>query len=94
MVRSPRCLLGDSAYDARSLCDELAPRRIKAVISPNPTRKYQYRYDKDAYKGRNVIEWIFCRLKDFCSIATRYDKRADIFRFEILLVAAITWWTN
>ena len=56
MVRSPRRLLADRAYDASSLRDELAARRIKAVIPPNPTRKHPHRYDKTAYKGRNVIE--------------------------------------
>lgn len=94
MVRTPRRLLADRAYDARSLRDELAARRIKAVIPPNPTRKHPHRYDKVAYKGRNVIERMFCRLKDFRRIATRYDKRADIFLSAILLAAAITWWIN
>lgn len=72
----------------------LAGRRIAAVIPPNPTRKHSHRYDKTTYKGRNVIERMFCRLKDFRPIATRYDKRADIFRATILLAAAITWWVN
>jgi transposase len=94
MVPNPRRLLADRAYDARSLRDELAARRIKAVIPPNPTRKHPHRYDKTAYKGRNVIERMFCRLKDFRRIATRYDKRADIFLSAILLAAAITWWIN
>ena len=94
MVSNPRRLLADRAYDARSLRDELAARRIKAVIPPNPTRKHPHRYDKTAYKGRNVIERMFCRLKDFRRIATRYDKRADIFLSAILLAAAITWWIN
>ena len=74
--------------------DELARLRIKAVIPPNPTRKHPHRYDKNAYKGRNVIERMFCRLKDFRRIATRYDKRADIFLSTILLAAALTWWVN
>ena len=94
MIRNPRRLLADRAYDAKSLRDELAARRIKAVIPPNPTRKHPHRYDKTAYKGRNVIERMFCRLKDFRRIATRYDKRADIFLSAILLAAAITWWIN
>ena len=94
MVRNPLCLLADRACDARSLRDVLAARRIKAVIPPNPTRKHPHRYDKTAYKGRNVIERMFCRLKDFRRIATRYDKRADIFLSAILLAAAITWWVN
>ncbi|MCA1544707.1 hypothetical protein I6F18_32795 [Bradyrhizobium sp. NBAIM32] len=35
--------------------DELAARRIKAVIRPNPRRKHPHRCDR-AYRGRNVIE--------------------------------------
>jgi transposase len=90
----PKSLLADRAYDARSLREALAKQRIKAVIPPNPTRKHPHRYDKTAYKGRNVIERMFCRLKDFRRIATRYDKRADIFLSAILLAAATTWWIN
>jgi transposase len=36
---------------------------------------------------------MFCRLKDFRRIATRYDKRRDTFLSAIYLAAAITWWT-
>ena len=90
----PRRLLADRAYDAKSLRDWLAERRIKAVIPPNPTRKHPHTYDPKAYRGRNLIERMFCRLKDFRRIATRYDKRADIFLSTILLAAALTWWIN
>jgi transposase len=37
---------------------------------------------------------MFCRLKDFRRIATRYDKRADIFLSTIFLAAVLTWWIN
>jgi putative transposase len=93
MVPNLRRVLADRAYDANSLRAQLAGRGIKAVIPPNPTRKHPHRYDKRAYRGRNVIERMFCRLKDFRRIATRYDKRADTFLSAIFLVAAITWWT-
>ena len=94
MVPSPKRLLADRAYDANSLREELARRGIKAVIPPNPTRKHPHRYDKRAYKGRNVIERMFCRLKDARRIATRYDKRADTFFSAVCLVAALKWWVN
>jgi transposase len=94
MVAHPRRLLADRAYDANSLRAELARRGIKAVIPPNPTRKHPHRYDKAAYKGRNVIERMFCRLKDFRRIATRYDKLARNFLAAIHLAAAIAWWAN
>lgn len=90
----PKSVIADRAYDARSLRQELAQRRIKAVILPNPTRKHPHRYHKNAYKRRNVIERMFCRLKDFRRIATRCDKRADNFLSAILLAVALTWWIN
>ena len=93
-IRLPRRLLADRAYDAKSLRDWLAERRVKAVIPPNPTRKHPHAYDPKAYKLRNLIERMFCRLKDFRRIATRYDKRADIYLSAILLAAAVTWWIN
>jgi transposase len=93
-VRLPRRLLGDRAYDASRLRDWLAERRVKAVIPPNPTRKHPHSYDPKAYKLRNLIERMFCRLKDFRRIATRYDKRVDIYLSTILLAAAVIWWIN
>jgi transposase len=74
--------------------DWLAERRVKAVIPPSSTRKHPRAYDPKAYKSRNLIERMFCRLKDFRRIATRYDKRADIFLSTILLAAALTRWIN
>jgi transposase len=93
-IRLPRRLLADRAYDAKSLRDWLAERGVNAVIPPNPTRKHPHPYDAKAYRLRNLIERMFCRLKDFRRIATRYDKRIDIYLSAILLAAALTWWIN
>jgi transposase len=93
-VPPPRRLLADRAYDANSLRGWLAEHGVKAVIPPNPTRKHPHRYDAKAYRARNLIERMFCRLKDFRRIATRYDKRADTYLSAILLAAALTWWIN
>jgi transposase len=98
LARTRACIIPAACWPTvlmmqKSLCDELALRRIKAVIPPNPTRKHPHRYDKTAYKGRNVIERMFCRLKDFRRIATPCDKRADSFLSTVMLAAALTWWT-
>ena len=50
--------------------------------------------DRIAYRDRNVIERMFCRLKDFRRIATRYDKRADTFLSAVLIAATLIWWLN
>lgn len=93
-IPAPKRLIADRAYDARKFRDWLAERGCEAVIPPNPTRKHPHAYDPVAYRQRNLIERMFCRLKDFRRIATRYDKRADTFLSAILIAAALTWWLN
>jgi len=93
-VPVPRRLIADRAYDARRLRDWLAERGCEAVIPPNPTRKHPHSYDRLAYRSRNLIERMFCRLKDFRRIATRYDKRADTFLSAVFIAATLIWWLN
>jgi transposase len=87
-------LLADRAYDAKSLRDWLAERGAEAVIPSQSTRKHPCRYDPVAYKQRNLVERMFCRLKDFRRIATRYDKLARNFLSGVLIAATLTWWAN
>jgi transposase len=86
-------LLADRAYDARKLRDWLTARGIEPVIPPNPTRKHPHSWNAEAYRSRNLIERMFCRLKDFRRVATRYDKRADNFLSTVMIAATLTWWT-
>ena len=93
-IPTPTKLLADRAYDARKLRDWLVAHGCEPVIPPNPTRKHPHDYDRQAYKARNLIERMFCRLKDFRKIATRYDKRTDTFLAAVFIAATIIWWLN
>ena len=53
---------------------------LLAVPSPKPT------------DDRNAIERMFCRLKDFRRIATRYDRSATNFLAAVCLAARISYW--
>ena len=55
-------------------------------------RKVQYHYDKTVYRQRNIIERMFCRLKDWRRIATRFDRNIKNFIAAIALAAAVIWW--
>ena len=44
--------------------------------------------------ARNVIERLFCRLKDWRRIATRYDRLAANFASAVAPVAALTCWID
>ena len=85
-------LLGDKAYDSNSFRKSLRKDNIRPVIPGRSNRKKRIRHDKQAYKGRNVIERCYCRLKDFRRIATRYDKLARNYFSALCLVAAVAFW--
>ena len=76
---APARLLADKGYEANSLRDRLAASKTEAVIPSTRSRKTPIPYDAEAYRGRNLIERAFCRLKDWRRIATRYDRLARNF---------------
>jgi transposase len=87
-----RALIADKAYDANALRQALKAAGAKAVIPSTATRARAIAYDKQLYKKRNLIERMFCRLKDFRRIATRYDKLARNFLAAAHIAAIVTWW--
>ena len=44
------------------------------------------------YRDRNAIERMFCRLKDFRRVATRYDRLATTFLAAVCIAAAVSYW--
>jgi transposase len=91
-VPPPCRLLADKAYDADAFRAWLKDRDIEAVIPSSAARKKPYPYDRHAYTRRNVIERMFCRLKDWRRIATRYDRLARNFLSALALVATACFW--
>ena len=91
-VRPPRRLLGDKAYDTDAIRQLLARRHIQAVIPSSARRTRPLPLDRHAYKRRNLIERMFCRIKDWRRIATRYDRRADNYLAAVALVSTVAFW--
>jgi transposase len=92
--RPIRRLIADKGYDANSLRAMLEAKKTAAVIPSTASRKAPIRYDRRAYRQRNRIERMFCRLKDFRRVATRYDKLARNFLAGALIAATLVWWIN
>jgi transposase len=67
--------LGDKAYDANWIIDELNQRGAKVVISQMPQRTSPAEIDLEMYKWRHLIENFFCKLKDFKRIAAVINSR-------------------
>ena len=85
-------LVADKGYDSQALREWLEERGTDAVIPPRKNRKIQYDYDAAIYRQRNVIERMFCRLKDWRRIATRFDRNLKSFMGAIALAASVIWW--
>ena len=48
-------------------------------------------FDRARYRGRNVVERCFNRLKQFRAVATRYDKRAVNYRAMVVVASLLVW---
>ena len=92
-VAKPKRVLADKAYDADSLRRWLKQRKIKAAIPSTASRRTPYPLDRTAYKRRNVIERMFCKLKNWRRIATRYDRLAQNYLSGLALAAIMIAWT-
>lgn len=62
------------------------------VIPARRNRKRPIQHDERRYKNRRQVEAMFCQLKDFHRIATRYDKLARNFLSAVSLAAAVAVW--
>ena len=68
-------LLADKAFDADlRVIEPLLAAGKTPVIPPKSNRKLQRTYDKELYKARHLMENLYCKLKQYRAIATRYDK--------------------
>lgn len=98
----PERVLADKGYPSKANRSYLAKRGIKATI---PDRADQQRnrinkgsaggrppaFDAELYKGRNVVERSFNRLKNWRGIAMRSDKTARNYQAGVTLAAALIW---
>jgi len=87
-------LIADRGYDTNAIRALVVARGAEAVIPPTAQRRTPIPYDRQAYRARNLVERLWCRLKDWRRIATRYDKLADNYLAATLIAAAIIFWCN
>ncbi len=99
---SPDAVIADRAYPTTATRDWLRARGIKTVI---PEKADQIRgrknkgsaggrppgFDAEAYKGRNVVERAFNKVKQWRGLATRYDKLAVVYRAAAVLSTIVAW---
>lgn len=85
-------LIADRGYDANRLRSTLRDQGTIPVIPGRRNRKRPIQYDQRRYRDRWLVEAMFCRLKDFRRVATRYDKLARNYQSAVALAAAVAFW--
>lgn len=98
----PVAVVADKAYSHPSTRRQLRRQKVRFVspeLIDQATRRVARGsrdgrppvFDEDLYRGRNVIERWFNRLKQFRGLATRYAKWVAYYRLEVLIAATILW---
>lgn len=84
-------MIADRGYDTNAIRAAIQNQDAEVVIPATRSRKAPIPYDRNAYRTRNLVERLWCRLKDWRRIATRYDKLAANYMAGVFLAAAITF---
>lgn len=87
----PQRVSGDKGYSSKTVRGYLRRRRIGAVIPTRSNERRRPRFDRGAYRERNVVERLINQLKAFRRVATRYEKRAANYLAMCTLAAILIW---
>nr|WP_159768140.1 IS5-like element IS1301 family transposase [Enhydrobacter sp. 8BJ] len=90
VIQEAQYFIADKGYDSQEIRDKAIEHGMKAIIpkrknakQPNPD------FDSYLYKLCHLVENAFARLKQFRSIATRYEKLARNFKSMLYLACSI-----
>jgi len=85
-------LNGDKGYDSNGIRRQVEGKGAMPNIPPKTSRRWKNCFSPFLYRDRNAIERMFCRLKDFRRIATRYDRLAINYLAAVCLAATVCYW--
>jgi transposase len=84
----PECLvIADRAYDTDAVRQQIEAQGAAPNIPSKRNRRGKACFSPVLYRGRTAIERMFCRLKDWRRVATRYHKLAATH-----LAAIVSYW--
>ena len=100
--KRPEQTLGDKGYSYARCRASLRQRGIAAVIPERRDERERRqkrgqaggrprRFDREAYRGRNVVERTILRLKQWRRVATRYDKLGSAYLAWTTLASLLLW---
>ena len=87
-----RVLHADKGYDSDAIRRQVEATGAMPNIPPKANRRWKPCFSPYLYRERNAIERMFCRLKDFRRVATRYDRLATNFLAAVCIAATVSYW--
>ncbi len=97
--KRPHHVIADRGYSFES-CRQLLRRRGLSQTIPERKDQRERRathpgrrpgFDREVYRRRNVVERCVGRLKQWRSVATRYEKRAVNYRAMVVIASLMLW---
>jgi transposase len=79
----------DKAYEGDACRAKAEKCGMLPVVPPKSNRTQPWEYDKELYKGRNVVERNFRNIKQFRRVFSRYDKLDETYN-AFIAIANIT----
>jgi transposase len=89
--REAKWVLGDKGYDSDRILRFIQAMPATPVIPPKVNRSHPGPFDRERYKLRHWIENLFNKLKQYRSLATRYDKTARNYAAMVALGCILIW---
>lgn len=85
-----RAVVGDRGYDSDAIVARVRRLRARVVIPPLKCRKKRRRYSRRLYRGRNLVERFWAKVKQYRRVATRYDKLDVCYLAFVHLTSVLT----
>jgi transposase len=79
-------VVADRGYDSHAIRDMVLDAGASPQVPSKRTAVEPWPVLAGSYKGRNRVERLVAKMKQFRAVATRYDKRGDSFLATIKLV--------
>ena len=87
----PAAVIADKAYSAAWLLDAFRRKGIVPVIPNRADQPENPDFDRTAYRGRNLVERLVGKLKQFRRVATRYDQLAPHYLAFVQIASVVVW---
>jgi transposase len=87
----PRRVVGDKGYTGRGRRAYCRRRGIRHTIPRRRTERRTGPFDRAVYRLRHRVENLIARCKQYRSLATRYDKRAQSYRALWVIAMTMLW---